>query len=57
MIIIPTADISELVKTIESLRQEMLRVGKNEGLSSEKTIYISQMLDFYIAKYQATINR
>ncbi|NMD69984.1 aspartyl-phosphate phosphatase Spo0E family protein [Bacillus sp. DNRA2] len=43
----------ELLCTIESLRREMICVGLKEGLSSEKTIEISQKLDQYIANYQA----
>ena len=43
----------ELVKMIESLREEMIRVGLKEGLSSDKTVEISQKLDQYIANYQA----
>lgn len=45
-------DISFLKKIIESLREEMIRLGIQEGLSSEKTIKVSQELDFFISKYQ-----
>ncbi|WP_256236395.1 aspartyl-phosphate phosphatase Spo0E family protein [Bacillus sp. EB600] len=45
-----------LNKTIEFLRQEMIRIGIQEGLTSEKTIRISQELDTYIAKYQMMSN-
>ncbi|MGJ7921498.1 aspartyl-phosphate phosphatase Spo0E family protein [Neobacillus sp. LXY-4] len=44
---------SELLGIIESLRKEMIKVGLKEGLSSEKTIEISQRLDRYIAHYQS----
>jgi hypothetical protein len=47
-----THDISFLKKTIESLREEMIRLGIQEGLSSENTIRKSQELDFFISKYQ-----
>lgn len=43
----------ELLCIIENLRREMICVGLKEGLSSEKTIEISQKLDQYIANYQA----
>lgn len=43
----------ELLNLIESLRKEMIIVGLKEGLSSDKTIEISQKLDQYIASYQA----
>lgn len=39
--------------TIKSLREEMIKAGVQEGLNHEKTILISQKLDFYIAEYQA----
>lgn len=42
----------ELLGLIENLRREMICVGLKEGLSSEKTIEISQKLDIYIANYQ-----
>lgn len=48
-------EVSYLAKTIESLRNEMIKIGIQEGLTSEKTIAISQLLDIYIAKYQALI--
>lgn len=41
-----------LIKTIESLREEMIRIGIKEGLTNEKTIQISQQLDTFITKYQ-----
>lgn len=47
---------SFLKKSIESLRQEMIRIGIQEGLTSEKTIRISQELDTYITKYQMMKN-
>lgn len=44
-----------LINTIESLREEMILIGIQEGFASEKTIQISQKLDGYIVKYQ-TLN-
>jgi hypothetical protein len=41
----------ELKNKIEILREEMVMIGLNEGLSSEKTIKVSQKLDHYIAIY------
>jgi hypothetical protein len=41
-----------LEKTIEKLRKEMIRIGIQEGLNSEKTLKISQELDKYITEYQ-----
>lgn len=53
MILMPiTKDKSELLGTIESLRKELIRIGNQEGLSSRKTIEISQKLDLFISKYQ-----
>lgn len=37
---------------IETLRQEMIQSGLNEGLTSKRTIEISNKLDDYIVKYQ-----
>lgn len=54
MFLIPiSVEKSELLNTIEMLRNEMIQIGKKEGLSSEKTIEISQRLDAFISKYQA----
>ncbi len=54
MVLIPiTSERTELMHTIRSLREEMIRIGIQEGLTSEKTIKISQKLDFYISKYQS----
>lgn len=44
---------SDLIEVINILRKEMIHIGTHEGLTSEKTIKISQKLDIYIAKYQA----
>lgn len=44
---------SFLKYSIESLRNEMIRIGIQEGLTSENTIKVSQKLDIFIAKYQA----
>ncbi|MEQ2527102.1 aspartyl-phosphate phosphatase Spo0E family protein [Robertmurraya yapensis] len=41
-----------LVNVIETLRKEMIRTGIEEGLASQKTIALSQLLDLYIMKYQ-----
>ncbi len=46
-------DEPKLVDTIESLRKEMILIGSKEGLSSPKTIAISQKLDGFIAKYHS----
>lgn len=46
-------DESKLAETIESLRKEMILIGTKEGLSSPKTIAISQKLDGFIAKYHS----
>lgn len=42
----------ELLKTIKFLQKEMICVGIQEGLTSEKTLNISRKLDTYITKYQ-----
>lgn len=41
-----------LKNSIEYLRKEMIRVGIQEGLTSKKTIHISQILDTYLTRYQ-----
>ncbi|MCM3691327.1 aspartyl-phosphate phosphatase Spo0E family protein [Neobacillus niacini] len=41
----------EIKNKIEILREEMVRIGLNEGLCSAKTIKVSQKLDYYIAIY------
>jgi hypothetical protein len=41
---------------IESLRKEMIRIGIQEGLTSERTIKISQEIDYYILEYQSIIS-
>lgn len=41
-----------LVYKIETLRKEMIQSGMEEGLSSKKTIELSQLLDQYMLKYQ-----
>lgn len=52
MILMPIIDeTSKLEKLIETLRDEMIRIGIQEGLNSERTIEISQKLDHYISKY------
>jgi hypothetical protein len=45
-------EILKLIKTIESLRKEMILTGIQEGFSSERTIAISQELDIHITRYQ-----
>lgn len=43
-------------KTIESLRKELINSGMQEGLTHEKTLELSQKLDTFIARYQASKN-
>lgn len=45
-----------LVDKIEHLRNEMIKSGITEGLSSKKTIELSQLLDQYVLKYQQLIH-
>jgi hypothetical protein len=45
-------EIVSLGNKIESLRNEMIRIGIQEGLTSTRTIQISQKLDAYITIYQ-----
>jgi len=44
---------NDLLNIIATVREEMIRTGMKEGLTSTKTITLSQRLDEYIAKYQA----
>ena len=54
MLLIPDVNSKkELLKNIDYLRDEMIRLGLKEGLSSKNTIYISQILDGYLVKYQS----
>jgi hypothetical protein len=46
----------KLKMIIESLRKEMIRIGIQEGLTSERTIKISQEIDYYILEYQSIIS-
>ena len=58
MITSPTDEMEyHLLKTIKFLRKEMIRLGIQEGLTSEKTLSISRKLDIYITKYQSMNNR
>lgn len=43
---------SMLEQTIADLRETMIQIGIQEGLTSEKAVTISQILDTYILKYQ-----
>lgn len=42
-----------LMVIIKALRNEMILTGMKEGLTSEKTLAISQKLDTYITRYQS----
>jgi len=48
---------SEFDERIESLRKEMINSGIKEGITNEKTILLSQKLDTYITRYQASKNQ
>lgn len=43
---------NQLKLNIEFLRNEMIRAGTEEGLTSKRTLQISEELDRYIMKYQ-----
>ena len=43
-------------RTIESLREELINSGMQVGFTHEKTLELSQKLDFFIARYQASKN-
>lgn len=47
---------SNLIQIIQLLRQEMIETGLKEGLTSKKTIELSQKLDRYITRYQVFMN-
>jgi hypothetical protein len=44
---------SNLLMIIKVLRNEMILTGMKEGLTSEKTLAISQKLDIFISRYQS----
>ncbi|MEH7438236.1 aspartyl-phosphate phosphatase Spo0E family protein [Neobacillus drentensis] len=48
---------SELKAAIEVLRKEMIHCGLNNGLTNERTVQISQILDSHIAKYHSLKNQ
>ncbi|WP_053362396.1 aspartyl-phosphate phosphatase Spo0E family protein [Bacillus sp. FJAT-27251] len=48
---------SNLVQSIQLLRQEMIETGLKEGLTSKKTIELSQKLDSFIARYQILLTK
>jgi Spo0E like sporulation regulatory protein len=43
-------------RTIESLREELINSGMQVGFTHEKTLELSQKLDSFIARYQASKN-
>lgn len=43
---------NHLEHKIESIRNEMIQTGMKEGLSSKKTVELSQLLDYYVFQYQ-----
>ncbi|WP_160725272.1 aspartyl-phosphate phosphatase Spo0E family protein [Bacillus sp. USDA818B3_A] len=45
-------NMNQLKMNIELLRNEMIRLGTEEGLTSQRTLQISEELDRYIMKYQ-----
>lgn len=55
--ILEKMDLCQLEDKIELLRKEMMMLGLKEGISSEKTIFISQKLDHYITMYQTQKTR
>lgn len=44
--------VEELKKQVESKREQMIQVIKNNGIGSQKALQISQELDTLIAEYQ-----
>jgi len=47
-----TEDKKELLRMIDYLRDELVKVALNEGFSSPNTIRTSQLLDSYLVQYQ-----
>ncbi|MCM3651309.1 Spo0E family sporulation regulatory protein-aspartic acid phosphatase [Metabacillus litoralis] len=43
---------AELINKIQNLREQMIKIGKEKGLSNPETIKYSQELDVLIMKYQ-----
>ncbi|WP_413299462.1 aspartyl-phosphate phosphatase Spo0E family protein [Bacillus sp. 1P10SD] len=48
---------SELKAAIEVLRKEMIQCGLSNGLTNERTVQISQILDIHIAQYHSLKNQ
>ncbi|XJZ26872.1 Spo0E family sporulation regulatory protein-aspartic acid phosphatase [Bacillota bacterium Lsc_1132] len=44
--------LKKLEETINRLQKKLIMIGLQEGLTSEKTIQISEQLDIYIVKLQ-----
>jgi hypothetical protein len=53
MLLMPNIEKKDLLRNIDYLREEMIRFGIEEGFLSKNTIFISQILDEYIVKYQS----
>ncbi len=53
MLLMPSVEKKELLRNIDYLREEMIRFGLEEGFLSKNTIFISEILDEYIVKYQS----
>ncbi|MED1469193.1 aspartyl-phosphate phosphatase Spo0E family protein [Bacillus salipaludis] len=51
MLLSSSVEKSHLDRVIDSLRKEMIQTGIKEGLTSKKTIALSQKLDEYIARW------
>jgi hypothetical protein len=45
-----------LLLKIEYYREELIKVGKNQGFAHSETIRLSQSLDKLIVKYQKLLN-
>jgi hypothetical protein len=41
-------------RTMESLREELINCGLHKGFTHEKTLELSQKLDTFIARHQAS---
>jgi hypothetical protein len=53
MLLMPNIEKKDLLRNIDYLREEMIKFGIEEGFLSKNTIFISQILDEYIVKYQS----
>ncbi|MGP7816365.1 Spo0E family sporulation regulatory protein-aspartic acid phosphatase [Niallia sp. 01092] len=54
-VVLENNDSDTLLTYINTLRQDLIEVGLDHGLTSRETIQLSQKLDYYLNQYQQII--